>query len=305
MRFNDNHSTGYSMIGYVCGYLRYYYPVEFIASYLKNANNEDDIKNGTALAKQMNVAILPIKFRHSNAYYVPDKENRAIYKGLSSLKFFNDDVSQALYDMRDMQFDSFIDFLKVNPCDSRQTTALIKLNFFSEFGKSQKLLNIYKLYAQYAGKQQISKEKTDLPLEVLQKYSRETAKKYMVSDMDALIKEVSETFDNKTIDVKDLLNTQAEFLGYIDYTNPKAKGYIYVTGVDTKYSPKISAYKLDTGENVVYKLSKKDYSLNPFEAGSMLIVQTKIKPKMRKVGDEWVKSETDTEEWIISYSVRG
>ena len=32
------------MIGYLCGYLRYYYPIEFACAYLNNANNEDDIK---------------------------------------------------------------------------------------------------------------------------------------------------------------------------------------------------------------------------------------------------------------------
>ena len=304
-QFGYNHSTGYSMIGYLCGYLRYYYPVEFIASYLKNANNEADIKNGTALAKQMNVSILPIQFRHSSAYYVPDKENRSIYKGVASLKFFNAPVCQQLYDMRETVFPTFIDFLKVNPCDSRQTIALIKLNFFSEFGKSQKLLDTYRLFTLYDGKKQISKNKTKHPIEIIQKYSKETAKKYMVSDMEALIKEVSDTFENKSVDIKDLLDTQAEFLGYIDYTNPKAKGFIYVTNVDTKYSPKISAYRLDTGENVVYKLAKKDYSLNPFGEKSLLIVQTKSKPKMRKNGDEWVKSETESEEWITNYTVRG
>ena len=45
-QFGYNHSTGYSMIGYVCAYLRYYYPKEFITSYLNNANNEDDITEG-------------------------------------------------------------------------------------------------------------------------------------------------------------------------------------------------------------------------------------------------------------------
>lgn len=43
-QFGFNHSTGYSMIGYTCAYMRYYYPHEFIAAYLNNANNEDDIK---------------------------------------------------------------------------------------------------------------------------------------------------------------------------------------------------------------------------------------------------------------------
>jgi len=49
--FGYNHSTGYSMIGYLCGYYRYYNPLEFITAYLNNAKNEDYIRNGTELAK--------------------------------------------------------------------------------------------------------------------------------------------------------------------------------------------------------------------------------------------------------------
>ena len=37
------------MIGYLCAYLRYYYPAEFITAYLNNANNEDDIKTAAHL----------------------------------------------------------------------------------------------------------------------------------------------------------------------------------------------------------------------------------------------------------------
>ena len=63
-QFGFNHSTGYSMIGYMCAYLRYYYPREFITAYLNNANNEDDIMLGTELAKQLGITIHSIKFRH-------------------------------------------------------------------------------------------------------------------------------------------------------------------------------------------------------------------------------------------------
>ena len=113
-QFGYNHSTGYSMIGYLCGYLRYYYPVEFIASYLNNANNEDDIANGTALAKQKNIKILPIKFRHSKDTYSPDKENNAIYKGIASVKFLNAEVAQLMYEMREQEFPTFIDWNEVS-----------------------------------------------------------------------------------------------------------------------------------------------------------------------------------------------
>ena len=80
--FGFNHSTGYSMIGYMCAYLRYYYPKEFITAYLNNANNEDDIMLGTELAKQLGITIHSIKFRHSTAKYSCDKDG--IYKGIAT-----------------------------------------------------------------------------------------------------------------------------------------------------------------------------------------------------------------------------
>ncbi|WP_165484095.1 hypothetical protein, partial [Clostridioides difficile] len=45
-QFGYNHSTGYSMNGYICGMLRYYYPLEFTTSYLNWADNEEDLNNG-------------------------------------------------------------------------------------------------------------------------------------------------------------------------------------------------------------------------------------------------------------------
>lgn len=56
-QFGYNHSTGYSMIGYMCAFCRYYYPEEFIAAYLNCANNTDDILMGTELAKIKNIEI--------------------------------------------------------------------------------------------------------------------------------------------------------------------------------------------------------------------------------------------------------
>ena len=75
------------MIGYLCAYLRYYYPLEFITAYLNNAQNQDDINDGTELARLKNIKIKPIKFGYSRLNYYPDKEtNSHIYKGLSSIK---------------------------------------------------------------------------------------------------------------------------------------------------------------------------------------------------------------------------
>ena len=143
------------MIGYMCAYFRYYYPVEFISAYLNNANNDADIVNGTALAKQLGISIHNPQFRHSKDVYIPDSKNRAIYKGIASIKYLNTEVAQKMYEMRDNEFPTFIDFLAVNPCDTRQTEILIKLGFFREFGKSKKLLETFKLYNAFGTKKMI------------------------------------------------------------------------------------------------------------------------------------------------------
>ena len=77
------------MIGYLCAYLRYYYPYEFITAYLNNADNEDDIKNGNELATLYGIKIIPPKFGISKDEYVFNKEKKVIAKGLSSVKYMN------------------------------------------------------------------------------------------------------------------------------------------------------------------------------------------------------------------------
>ena len=140
-QFGYNHSTGYSMIGYTCAYLRYYYPCEFIAAYLNNANNDDDIRMGTDLAKLKGVSILPPKFRHSRARYVPDAAERSVYKGVASIKYLNEDVAEQLYAMREETFSSFADVIRVFPGNTKQLDILIKLDYFSEFGDIGYLLD--------------------------------------------------------------------------------------------------------------------------------------------------------------------
>ncbi len=303
-QFGYNHSTGYSMIGYLCGYLRYYYPVEFIASYLNNANNEEDIANGTALAKQKNIKILPIKFRHSKDTYSPDKENNAIYKGIASVKFLNAEVAQQMYEMREQEFPTFIDFLKINPCNSRQTEILIKLDFFSEFGKSQKLLDEYEIYTTYYGKKQFKKEKITLDDETMSKFATSTDKMYKIADSEGLIKELCNRVEDKSIPIKERLTAEAEYLGYIDYINPKATNYGYVLDIDTKYSPRIKMYRLDTGETASYKLAKKDYNNNPISNHDLLKFTFERRNKSRLVDGKWQKCLEEFEDWIKTYVIK-
>ena len=112
-QFGYNHSTGYSMVGYLCAYMRYYYPLEFITSYLNCAgNNLKDIENGTALAKQLNIDIRLPKFRYSKGSYWFDKAQNCIYKGIGSIKDLNVECGEYLYSLKNNKYKSILSLIK-------------------------------------------------------------------------------------------------------------------------------------------------------------------------------------------------
>ena len=309
--FGYNHSTGYSMIGYICGYLRYYYPREFITAYLNNANNDDDIKLGTELAKQLQIPIHSIKFRHSTAKYSCDKNG--IYKGITSVKFLNDDAANDLYAIRDEKFDTFIDLLariKDLRVDSRKLEILIKLDFFSEFGGINYLLACNSLFDKYYGKKQMKKEKLyeeGLDFDVVRKYAgKETPKMFSNLDSVGLINELISTIPNEKTTLRTIIAYQIENLGYVDVVDKKYAGYCVVTDLNVDYSPKLKLYALANGNTIPVKIDKKIFKNQPLRRGDIIkVIRQNKKPKMRKVEGKWIETE-EKEWWVTEYEyVRG
>ena len=304
--FSWNHSDAYSCIGYVCGFLRHYYPLEFLtAAFNTFTGKEDKIVAITKYANKVGVKILPPKFRYSRSGYHMDKVTNSIYKGLESIKYMNADVSEELYKMKDQQFDSFIDLIKVFPGNSRQLGILIELGFFDEFGKTQKLLRIVDLYGKYGGKKQIKKDKCDIPEEIISKYSNSTAAMYKLTDVDEMLKELIADIPDKDIPLRMRIQSEQEYLGYVSLTIPNNSNLAVILDADFKYSPKVKAYLLSTGQQITAKIAKKTYTNNPFQNGDVLSIVTEQRPKWRK--DEnggWVQDASlgyDT--WITRYKI--
>ena len=303
-QFGFNHSTGYSMIGYMCAYLRYYYPREFITAYLNNANNEDDTMLGTELAKQLGITIHSIKFRHSTAKYSCDKDG--IYKGIASVKFLNEDAANDLYSIKDEKFDTFIDLLvRISDLkvDSRKLEILINLDFFEEFGGIRYLLACNDLFAKYYGKKQMKKDKAleyNLDFEVLRECSRkETQKTFMELDSKKLLNKLLQNIPNEKTDMRTKIAYQIENLGYVDIVDKKLAGYCVALDLNVDYSPRLKLYALANGNTIPVKISKKIFKQNPIRRGDIVKVENQYrKPKMKKVDGEW--QETDEQEWWIS-----
>lgn len=303
-QFGFNHSTGYSMIGYTCAYMRYYYPKQFIAAYLNNANNEDDIVNGTNLAQSKGIEIFPAKFRHSKDTYLPDEKENRIYKGVASIKFLNNDVANKLYDMREQTFDSFVDVIKAFPGNSRQLDILIKLSYFEEFGKIGTLLRIVDLYNLYGGKKLLKKDKCDLPAELLSKYCTETEKQWRVQDQDGLIKDLCSMVPDVDVPLQSQIEWSKEYLGYISVIMPEKKDIGYVMDINTKYSPKLTVYQLWDGQTNTYKIQKRMFEKQPFSSKSFIQFRSEQRNKSRKnERGEWEKLP-ETELWISAYYIR-
>jgi DNA polymerase-3 subunit alpha len=307
--FSWNHSDAYSCIGYVCGYLRYYYPLEFLtAAFNTFTGKEDKIVAITKYANKVGIKIQPPKFRYSRSGYQMDKETNSIYKGLESIKYLNADVSERLYDMKDTQFNSFIDFLNVSPLNSRQLDILVKLDFFKEeFGGSLKLLKIIDLYNMLHGKKQIKKEKNTIPVEILEKYCiSETAKMYKLDDehMNAMLADLCNRIPDQDIPLLTKIQTEQEMLGYVSHIDPSKPTKAVILEVNTKYTPKLSLYRLYDGQTISVKLKKRDYENNPVASGMIIDYRVTKKPAWQKdEKGEWVQDYSREDLWISSYTI--
>jgi DNA polymerase-3 subunit alpha len=273
--FGYNHSTGYSMLGYLCGYYRYYHPLEFICSILNNADNMEDTVSGIELAKLKNIKILSPKFGYSAGKYMPSKETNSIYKGIGSIKGLNETVGDELYKLgqEHEKFDNFLLLLMsvtdLTSCTSAHLNTLIKLNFFSDYGKSKKLLRILELFLKFSKKdkvgicifkQQFKKDKLEEDtIKLIRKYSENESEKTLSKvDTYSMLQDIISKIPNEDIAFKDSLSNELEYLGYIDYKNDKLeKRYALITELNTKYTPIVNTYCLNNGVSCKCKIGKK------------------------------------------------
>ena len=306
-QFGYNHSVAYCMVGYLCAYLRYYHTPYFITSYLNNAQNEDDIVGGFEMAKLYGYQILPPRFRHSTDKYMYDEENHNIYKGVASIKFLNSGAAEYLYSLRGNTYNSFIDLLaqieEDRQINSRQMEILIQLQYFDEFGKNKKLLEIYKYFKNLYGRKTIAKDKLeDLglnPDDVIGCFERETEKQYINIDYRKMLTNIETRIPNKAISITEQALFEIDVVGYISMIYDVDKRYCLVTDIDTKYSPVVTLYSLGSGKEVICKINKALFKEEPFKKGQLIKCGRFFeKYKQRKTENGW--EQTNIKEWWLN-----
>lgn len=290
-------------------WLKVNYPLEYYT--IVFGYYEGDMERTNKLTEELNyfgIKLKNVKFGHSSGRYQINREENSIYKSIGSIKYCNAEIGDQLYDMRDTNFDSFIDFLNVSPLNSRQLDILVKLDFFKEqFGGSLKLLKIIDLYNMLHGKKQIKKEKNAIPIEILEKYCiSETAKMYKFDDehMDAMLADLCNQIPEQDIPLLTKIQTEQEMLGYVSHIDPTKPTKALILEINTKYTPKLSLYRLYDGQTVSVKLKKKDYENNPVASGMIIDYRTTKKPAWKKdEKGEWVQDYSREDIWLTSYTI--
>lgn len=304
--FAAPHALAVAIDSLYSAYLKVNYPMEYYTVCLNlYGSNQDKTRRLTKELDYFGIKVVAPKFRYSGADYVPDRETKRIYKGISSIKYINRKVSDALYEMRNMRFDSFVDFLKVNPCDARQTEVLIKLDFFSEFGKRRKLLEEYNIFKEYYGSKQMSKGAVSPDLyDILTECATQTPKLFKNIDSEKLVKKLCFQIPDEDITVTEIIEAQIDYLGYIEYVDPSMKKTVVILSENLKHAPRLTIYSLAKGIVSEVRMGTQLYKSKKLKVGSIFVVKKdKVKPKVKCVNDEFIPIPNTKEFWIEDLGV--
>ncbi len=302
--FSLNHSQPYSYEGYVSGWLRYHYPLQFLTVAMNiNQGKEEKTVALTAYAHKVGIKIKSPKFRYSRSDYFCDVDENTIYKGLGSIKYMSADVAEALYGMRDMQFKNFIDVLFAiqqldSKPDARQLDILVKIGYFAEFGQAKALLLGIEIFNKFSKCKTIKLDKwheMGYNVDMLKPYTGKLMEK-TASQLDnrSIILSILRSMKMPKTTIVDKLKWQIELLGYVDGNDPNSGPNdwlvldVKTTGYGTVY---VKIYNLCFGVERTHKVNRQYYSKNPINVGDCIkaVIQEKDKYKKNEDG-EWIKT---------------
>ena len=302
-QFGYNHAIAYCLLGYLCAYYRYHHPLEFLTSFLNNAANEDDIRNGTNYASKVGIQITMPKFGVSRSDYFFDAEKHIIAKGLSSVKYMSESVAEELYALaNENHYARFTDLLydidRKTSLNTRQLDILIKLDFFSDFGNQRELMRITDMFYEVFKKgeaKKIAKSRVEgTPLEpIVEKYAvgvtkgGQFAKYYTLLDVHSILLEIEDAIKAahlEDMDISAKIRNFAEVMGYAGYTSgrPEDRRKLYVQEVypqtrrkdGKQFGYSLSTRSVGSGKEAKFTVFNKEYNENPIFKGDIIYCES-------------------------------
>lgn len=335
--FNASHSYSVALDSVYGAYLKAYYPIEYYTVVFNIYEDDSDVtRKLVSELPYFNIKLQSIEFGKSQSEYSYDKETNTIYKGLSSIKFMNDNVAEEMNTIHSKQYDNFAyvirDVVESTKIDTRQFKILISLNYFSDYGTPNLLMNIAKngtgdkeaVYLpiiqdeimkihQEEFNEWFEKDKNKTPKQLQNKKNTLTKVVYdkglkskdkrlnNLLDYEYIIKD---KWSNNKVDLYEQIKNEFEYFGYgVTLLDNVSNRYI-VMGLNLKYSPIIELYDLTDGSLVKYRMQKNKFYSDDgmlLQVGDIVAILNKAdKPQVRKDNEtgDWIEVPGKSNTWI-------
>ena len=325
--FNSAHAYSMAIDSVTLAWLKAHYPLEFYKVCLQRYTNKGDKNKVIALKAEMNklgIKLNPIKFGDDNRTFTINKENGSINQTIQSLKNVQKIAPQILYEMSQKNYPSLFHIfkdLKASELNKKSLDIIFKLDYFSEYGDINYILQQWEVYNKVADiyeKIKTAKKLTKATYEPyfdtseLAKYGKETAKQIAVEDSDGLYKAVLIEYPRLTKEIEksvpytpitqlEKMVYQCAYNGACDIVDETQKDNIFIVSSveENKYgTPFITMIQCNNGQTITFKGNKRAYSDNKCDSGDVIMCYITKQPKrVKNENDEWI--DTGDEEVII------
>lgn len=142
--FNKSHAAAYAVLAYETGYLKYYYPKEFMASLMSSVMGDaTSIAKYIRNCKEMNIDVLPPSVHESFSDFVATDDG--IRFGLMGVKSVGESVVDAIIFARETSgiprtFADFVRNIDISKINKRAIESLIKAGAFDCIEKNRAVL---------------------------------------------------------------------------------------------------------------------------------------------------------------------
>ena len=140
--FNKSHAAAYAVVSYQTAWLKYYYPVEFMAALMTSViENPGKVSEYIYTCRQMGIEILPPDINKGEGSFSVDNGN--IRYGLAAIKSIGKPVIQAILTEREARGEfknmkDFIERLSGKEVNKRTIESFIKSGAFDSLGGTRK-----------------------------------------------------------------------------------------------------------------------------------------------------------------------
>lgn len=312
--FNSSHAYSVALDSLYGAWLKAYYPYEFYETMLQHYSDKGNKDKATRFKQEMkkgfNITEGRYKWGNDNRKFTADKIHGTINPSLLSIKGLNQKIANELYILsQENKYSSFIKLLKdINDktsVNSGQLETLIKIDYFSDFGEINNLLEQVRIYNDFDGRSQIKKselEKYRLTKEFMESISESiTDKLYKNFDFNKIIQYQCKNIIIPKTTVIDKVKYEIDCLGYSQIIDDQIPiNYAFVVSLDGKYKSKTTElYRVYDGSTEKIKIRGGTLDKYPLKVGDMIKTIEKAEEHKKYKDEDGNWQDKPETEWIL------